>query len=143
MKGIKKMNVFNKVLIVLIILATLYMFYNQVYEHYNQQDPHLNSMVDEVCKIFPDAKKLRYYVGDESYTLNKEKVFICTKDKKTNKVYDDNILKYVILHEYAHSICPEIGHTSLYHKIFDGVLDKAVKEGLYDPSVQIPLDYCK
>ena len=138
-----KMNFVNKALIIVIIMTTLYMFYNQVYEHYNHQDPHLNGIVEEICAVFPKAKKLRFYVGNESYTINKEKVYICTRDKKTNKLYNDNVIKYVILHEYTHSICPEIGHTPLYHKMFNDVLDKAVKEGLYDPNTQIPMDYCK
>lgn len=137
------MDIINKILIITIILITFYMFYNQIYEHYNHQDPNLKRVVGEVCEHFPKAKRLRYYVGDESYTINKDKVFICIRDKKTRQIYDDNVLKYVILHEYAHSICPEIGHTPLYHKIFDKVLKRAVKNGLYDPNVKIPLDYCK
>lgn len=119
------------------------MFYNQINENYYQQDPYLNKIVGEVCEHFPDAKKLRYYVGDESYTINKEKVFICIRDKKQQKLYNENVLKYVILHEYAHSICPEIGHTDLYYKIFDKVLEEAIQRGLYNPNEPVPSDYCK
>jgi len=136
------MDCINKVLIIIIIVLVLFTFYTQVREHY-YQDENLTRAVDEVCEYFPKAKRLKYYVGDESYTINKEKVYICIKDKNTQKVYDDNILKYVILHEYTHSICPEIGHTPLYHEMFDKVLKKAIKDKLYDPNVKIPPNYCK
>ena len=119
------------------------MFTNQVNEHFNKQNPYLIECVNEVKEHFPKVNELRFYEGDESYTLNKEKVYICVKDKKTNELYDKNILKYVILHEYAHSICPEIGHTPLYQKIFNKVLTEAVDKGVYDPNVKIPINYCK
>ena len=132
------------ILILVIIFFVLYSLKTQVKEYYEyHQDPTLKKLVSEITEHFPDAGKLKYHVGDESYTLNKEKVFICTKDEKTQKQYDDNVLKYVLLHEYAHSICPEVGHTELYHKIFRDVLNKAIQRGIYDPNITVPVNYCK
>ena len=138
-----KNNLLNKILIFSIIIVTLYMFCNQINEHFYKQDPFLSECVVEVQEYFPDAKNLRFYEGDESYTLNKEKVYICIKDKHTQELYDKNIIKYVILHEYTHSICPEIGHTALYQRMFNEVLKEAIEKGIYDPNVKIPSNYCK
>ena len=88
--------------------------------------------------------ELNFYVGDESYTLNKKDTYICLRNKKTGEYYDDNILMYVTLHEIAHSINTEnVGHTKEWSDIFEEVLEYAIKVGIYDPSVPIPLDYCK
>ena len=119
------------------------MFTHQINEHFNKQSDYINECVDELKGDFPDIKNLRFYEGDESYTLNKEKVYICIKDKKTKELYDKNILKYVILHEYAHSKCPEVGHTPLYQEMFDDIIKIATKEKLYDSTIPIPADYCK
>ena len=43
---------------------------------------------------------------------------MCLKDKN-GKYYDDNMLNYVALHELAHVLCDEIGHTDKFYAIFD------------------------
>ena len=80
--------------------------------------------------------------GNKSYTLNKEDIFLCVHDEK-GAYYDENLLIYVLLHEIAHSLnVVDIGHTPRFHKIFDELLQKATKMGIYDPSKEIRRDYC-
>jgi hypothetical protein len=79
--------------------------------------------------------------SNKSFTVNKEDVYICMKDERNN-YYEDNMLIYVILHELAHVLCDEVGHTEKYKDIFRGLLRRAQQAGLYDPN-QPPIDdYC-
>ena len=79
--------------------------------------------------------------GNKSYTLNKENIYLCLKDEN-NYYYEDNMLKYVLLHEISHSICDEIGHTTKFNEIFKALLDKAVEMKIYDPTIPIIKNYC-
>jgi hypothetical protein len=79
--------------------------------------------------------------GDKSYTINKKDVFICLKDEY-GEYYPFNMLVYVLAHEYAHVISKSIGHTDEFHGKFDACLDIMIKEGFYDPSQEIIIDYC-
>lgn len=79
--------------------------------------------------------------GNKSYTINKENIYLCLKDEN-NQYYEDNMLKYVLLHEISHSICDEIGHTEKFNEIFKALLDKAVAMKVYDPSIPIIKNYC-
>lgn len=80
--------------------------------------------------------------GDKSYTINKEDIYICLTDEK-GQYYNDNMLIYVLLHELSHYSCKtEIGHTPLFHKIFQEYLKKATELKIYDPNIPIIRDYC-
>ena len=86
--------------------------------------------------------EISMYKGDKSYTINKENVFICLKDKEDN-YYNMNMLVYVTLHEISHVINPTIGHDDGFNKVFNALLDKATQMGIYDPNQKIDFNYCK
>lgn len=80
-----------------------------------------------------------------SYSVNKgEELVFCLKSKKTGKYHDINLLMYVAIHELAHIACPEIGHGSLYTKIFKFLAQQAVKLKLYKyvDYYKKPEEYC-
>jgi len=120
-------------------------------------EPKLKLLQDKISPMFADnveysgilaninKKRLLNEIylskGNKSYTINKEHIYMCLKDENNN-YYDDNMLIYVLLHETAHSICDEIGHTKKYHKIFDALLEKATQMNIYDPRIPITRDYC-
>jgi len=79
--------------------------------------------------------------GEKSYTINKKDVYMCLVDENGN-YYPFNMLVYVLAHEYAHVISTSIGHTEEFHLKFDLLLDIMIREGFYDPSEEIILDYC-
>ena len=103
-----------------------------------------NVQYDGVLKNI-NKKKILYDLslcnGEKSYTINKEDIFLCLKDEN-DKYYHDNMLIYVLLHEVAHSICPEIGHTNLFKEIFNALLDKAIEMKIYDKSIPVIKNYC-
>ena len=88
------------------------------------------------------TKEVKIYKGDKSYTINKKEIFMCLTDEN-GKYYPTNMLIYVLAHEFAHVISVSIGHTSEFHDKFDQLLDVLIKDGIYDPSEEIILDYCQ
>ena len=53
------------------------------------------------------------------------------------------MLVYVGLHELAHVLCDEIGHTDKFYAIFDKLMDKAEEIGVYDRNIPVVDNYCK
>ena len=89
--------------------------------------------------------------GTSSYTLDKEKIYLCVKDHNDD-YYDENTIMHVLLHEFAHALCDEIGHTKKFDQIFECLMDEAHESTcdiqkktcgrLYDKTVPFPNDYC-
>jgi hypothetical protein len=86
-------------------------------------------------------KETDLYRGDKSYTINKERVYLCLKDEH-NQYYPLNMLIYVLAHELSHVISRSIGHTDEFHAIFEQLLVELTDAGIYDPSQEILTDYC-
>ena len=81
------------------------------------------------------------YKGNKSYTINKEKVYLCLKDKD-GEYYNDNLLIFVTLHELSHVISDTIGHDKKFNNIFDALLKKAAEMNIYNPKLPIDQNYC-
>lgn len=93
------------------------------------------SVVDpEACNSITIKK------GDKSYTVNKKHMHLCLNNEKGD-YFNKNMLMYVALHELAHVKCKSIGHTPEWHKIFDDLLVKATKSGVYNPHIPPVSDY--
>jgi hypothetical protein len=86
-----------------------------------------------------------------TYTIDKRDMHICLRTRDTNeKVYDMNILMYVILHELAH-LCNYnkngeaiLGHGSEFRDIFKFLVEESIKIGIYNHvnySAE-PREYC-
>ena len=114
----------------------------QVKEHMSEQDPKVNQIKNRIMSVHPDVKNVRFRKGDKSYTLNKEIVYLCTEGSDGTK-YDDNMLTYVALHEIAHTLCDEVGHTDKFYEIFERLLAVATQQGIYNPSIPLVTNYCK
>jgi hypothetical protein len=79
---------------------------------------------------------------NESYTINKKVIHLCIKDPRNGRYYDKNTLMFVVLHELAHVLCSDVGHTDSFSVINQALLDHAVKCGFYDPSKPFVKNYC-
>jgi hypothetical protein len=86
-----------------------------------------------------------------TYTIDKRDMHICLRTRDTNeKVYDMNILMYVVLHELAH-LCNYnkngeaiLGHGSEFRYIFKFLVEESIKIGIYNHvnySAE-PREYC-
>ena len=82
--------------------------------------------------------------GYTSYSVNKgEKIILCIRQRDDSFV-EKNVLLYVAIHEIAHIMTTEIGHTSLFWSNFRFILAEAIEIGVYikvDFDRQ-PEDYC-
>ena len=131
------------VVIVIFFIIVLWASYMYFHEKALMEDYEIIRLRTKLLPSFPELAKVKLMKGSSSYTINKYKVFICLRDKKTNSMYDDNMLIYVILHELAHTLCNEIGHTEKFKEIFFSLLQRAENHGLYQPDLPRPLDYCQ
>lgn len=128
-------------LVLYLLISLLLKQLRKTKENLDGSDPVLRGLKQKLSPIHPIVEKLSFFKGNESYTINKEDVFLCLKDEKGD-YYNENMLTYVALHEIAHAICDEVGHTQKFHDIFEDLLDKAYHLGLYNPSIPIIQDYC-
>jgi hypothetical protein len=154
----KTIRYFCYFLALLLSFMLAYFIFKQV-EHFEKQfDPQLNKLEQIFTNFFNQEKywtgslaslnnreimkEITLYKGDKSYTINKEKVYMCLKDEK-GQYYDLNLLTYVLAHELAHVICESVGHTPEFHEIFDQLLKELVNDGYYDPSQGVDPTYCE
>lgn len=154
----QNMNIFAILVAILLCFVVGWSAYKQIQEHYAQDDPMLHDLYETIRPLFNQdsyhtgelrvlnnrniMKEINLYKGDKSYTINKKHIHLCLKDEN-GQYYDKNMLIYVTLHELAHVICDEIGHTDKFHKIFEELLLKANEQKIYDPSIPIIHDYCQ
>ena len=147
--------------IILALLLSMFLIYgvcNQVRDNYLQKDDKLQELKELVLPLFKKEKfnsdilsslqrgnildEVLLLRGEKSYTINKEKIYICLKDDN-GEYYDNNMLIYVLLHECGHVLCDEIGHTEKFHNIFEELLKEATEMGIYDPKKPIDMNYCE
>ena len=136
----------NKVLIlftaVLLRCSIIWWVTSTIKEYHAQQDPMLFKIKEKLEPLHPEIKNLKLYKGDKSYTINKEKIYLCLKDENGD-YYPTNFLIYVMLHEFAHYLNKEdIGHTEKFHQIFEDLIDKAHNMGIYNSSIPLLENYC-
>ena len=129
-------------IIIVLMILLLYLLISQVREKYQMDDPVLKDVRNTLLKLHPAVKDIKFMKGDKSYTINKKKIYLCLKDEN-GKYYNKNMLMYVTIHELAHVLCDEVGHTEKFHKIFDGLLEKATQMGMYNPSIPLEENYCE
>lgn len=115
--------------------------YNKTYEKFLESDKTVNRIRNKLISVFPELQYVKLMKGTSSYTINKSKIYLCTEDNK-GEVYDDNMLIYVVLHELAHSVCPDIGHGIVFQKIFKSFLRRGELHNLYDPNLPRVENYC-
>jgi hypothetical protein len=142
---------------VVIIGLIIWAIVAQVKESHLKDDPMLHELTTLIKPLFTKKdytgtlsminerdvlNEIGLYKGGKSYTINKSKVFLCLTDVDTGEYYDKQVLLYVLLHEISHVLCTNVGHSELFHEIFEALLKEAVEMKIYDPSVPIPADYC-
>jgi hypothetical protein len=107
-------------------------------------NPILEKVRRNLIKLDPKLERLQYFQGDESYTEDKEKIFICMKDAD-GKYYSYNTLFLVALHEAAHALCSVVDKdhvTPEFNNLHNSLREKASEMGLVDLKKNVPGGYC-
>jgi hypothetical protein len=142
----KKNSTGTKLLVVLIALliigGIIWWVTNCITEHHLQDDPMLIKLKKILQPLHPEIKNLKLYKGKKSYTINKDKIYLCLKDENDD-YYPTNHLIDVMIHEFAHYINKDdIGHTEKFHRIFEDLLEQAHDMGIYNASIPPVENYC-
>ena len=109
-------------------------------ERFLSSDPMLKKLQHDIGLV-PGAEAINsvaMYTGKKSYTINKEKMYLCLK-YKDGKYYDPRMLYYVVLHELAHVINGDIGHTESFYREFDKLKKSAEFGGERGNGIWVPL----
>ena len=84
--------------------------------------------------------------GYTSYSVDKgRRLVLCLRQKDAmNTFVDYNTLMYVALHEAAHCMVTDVGHTPYYWDRFRFILKEAVEIGMYtkEDYAKSPKDFC-
>lgn len=122
-------------IIVLLLLAV------QIKEDMDEAEPKVMEIKRLITPVHPAIANMTFRKGRKSYTLNKEIIHLCIYDAN-GKYYDNNMLIYVALHEVAHVLCDEIGHTDKFYRIHEELIQKATEQGIFNPSIPLVQHYC-
>jgi len=80
-----------------------------------------------------------------AYSVNKgEQLSLCLRNVEDNTFIDNNTIYFVAIHELAHIMTDEIGHTPKFWSNMKYLLEKAHEIGIYTPvdySIS-PVNYC-
>lgn len=107
-------------------------------------DPVLEKLKTDAVRIDPRAARLQFFPADESYTEDKQKVFICLKDEN-GQYFPYNELVQVVAHELAHALSPVIDKehkTPEFNNLHNQLRGKAIFLGLFNPDQPVPPSYC-
>lgn len=126
---------------IFIVFIFMWVFYPTIEGFVYQKDPLLAQIQQQVSILDPKFKNIELYEGNKSYTLNKKHVYICLKDEN-GRYYNRNMLVYVVLHELAHTLSHDVGHTKTFFENFQNLLERATKAGIYNPSIPPLKKYC-
>jgi hypothetical protein len=104
----------------------------------------LEKLKKDIIKIEPRASRLKFAPSNESYTEDKERIFICMKDEN-NEYYSYNMLLSVMIHEIAHAFCNIIDKehiTPEWNSLHEFYRQKGAKLGIFDPNLPPIAGYC-
>ncbi|MEK6264088.1 MAG: hypothetical protein N2B06_04870 [Clostridium sp.] len=109
---------------------------------FSSNSPSSSTTIDRLKKkvqpIIPPSEFKRINVYDirsnftqkVAYTTKKQNIYLCTRSKD-GKIEDDDVLTYVLLHEYSHALCNDCHmHDTLFDHTFEKLLIQARNHGI-------------
>ena len=92
--------------------------------------------VDDLLDNYNPRALLETVPGSKytSYSVNKgEKISVCIRNEIDDNFIKDNTILFVVIHELAHVMTPEVGHTPLFWSNMKYLLEEGEKVGIYNP----------
>ena len=80
-----------------------------------------------------------------AYSVNKgDELSICIREKNTEKFIDTNTINFVAIHEMAHIMTTETGHTPLFWDNMKYLLEQGQEINIYEPQdyKEYPVVFC-
>ncbi len=131
-------RIFFYIILAISIFVALYLLFRKPYV----PTPLVLNLKRKLALVNPRFSNYDIRESNSSFTENKSTIYICTRDPKTGKYYSDNTLIYVCLHECAHVMSQDYGHHNEFKNIFNQLINKSIKVGVYNPNIPIPPTYC-
>ena len=98
------------VILVILILVGWGIYQKKLTDRFLENDPSILRLKNKLLPFFPEIANTLVLKGNKSYTVRKFKIHLCIEDEN-GRLYDDNMLTYVFLHELAHCLnTKELGH---------------------------------
>ena len=117
-----------------------------VYEDKNKDTDKVKGILQLYTKFDPNNLTENTPGGKyTAYSVNKgEQLSLCLRNVKDNTFIDNNTIYFVAIHELAHIMTDEIGHTPKFWSNMKYLLHKAHEIGVYNPVdyKKKPVDYC-
>lgn len=122
--------------ILLCVVFGLMCIYSIFYKPKSSNDPMILYIRKNFIKLDPSYESIPIVETKKgTYTENKSVIYLCVRDPRTGKYYDHDVVMYVALHELAHVLTKEEGHTKLFTRNFNRLLSEAQQEGIYHPVI--------
>ncbi len=114
------------------MLANLNVLLLKIVQHMSKKFPNNSDVLRLSQRFNPEAvSEGGMENGYTSYSVNKgERIVMCIRQKDGSFV-NLNVVLYVAIHELAHIMTPEIGHTPLFWSNFRFLLREAIDIGVY------------
>jgi len=112
----------------------------------NNLDKNNGIFIPLIEGYIPENLRETYFNDDyKAYSVNKgTQLAICIRNKD-NTFIPINTIFFVVVHELAHIMTNEYGHTDLFWKNMNILLKESIKNNIYDPVDynQFPVNYCE
>ena len=119
------------------LLAKLRQRLERMMRHLIEKYPNKPQVKRLEANFVPDPNRILESTPDAehtSYSVNKgESVHFCLRQRDSDKLVNENIMVFVALHEMAHMITQDIGHTPDFWNNFGWLLREAESQKLYTP----------
>ena len=111
------------------------------------EEPQKMDMINTLVDNFDPLHIIETIPGSShvAYSVNKgDELSICIREEHTEKFMDMNTIIFVSIHELAHIMTPETGHTPLFWDNMKYLLEQAIKIDIYTPvNYELePVVYC-
>ncbi len=110
------------------LFILIYLFYLILDDSIEKPNTSFDSAIQQILKE-SGFELLPYQIVEsntKTYTVNKSKIHLLSQH------YNYDTLLFVVLHEMAHILCPDVGHTDLFYDIETKLHRKAVELGYMD-----------
>jgi hypothetical protein len=89
----------------------------------------------------PDTDLYQLNILQNSYTEDKDKIYLCIRDSR-GRTHDINTITVVFIHELAHIATNEQNHTPEFWSNYKMLYDTAVSCHVIDLYASVPDEYC-